>query len=336
MTDPASGTRSRVSIDEGLFAVINGVEQWLTIRGSDLGNPALLLVGGPGAAFTRMAPFFAPWEQRFTLVQWDQPGGGATWARSRAKGGDAVGPLTLDRLVRDGLAVVEFVRRRLRIDKIILLGVSGGSIVGLMMAKQRPDLFSAYVGSGQIVDWARQDALSYAMVLEQARARGDAAAVVELEGIGAPPYRDTATDAVKAKYAGALTPAEQAVFAALDPAVMAAVNEPPAGARYAPVGLALPADPRALGTAAYDQLRGEIMAFEARRLGLKFEVPMVFLQGARDAYTVSSEVEAYAAEIEAPAKRMVKAPGGGHSAFFLRDAFLDLLVRHVRPLVIRS
>src|SRR5271166_3391924 len=110
-------------IDEGLFVEIHGVQQWITIRGNDLNNPVLLMVGGPGAPLSSMAPFFAPWEKDFTIVQWDQPDAGAA------------GALTLDRIERDGVAVMEFVARRLHMDKIVVLGFSGGSIIGLKMVK---------------------------------------------------------------------------------------------------------------------------------------------------------------------------------------------------------
>ena len=74
-----------------------------------------------------------------------------------------------DRIVRDGIAVVEWVLRRLAVPKVALLAFSGGTIVGLKMIRERPELFSAYVGSGQIVNWARQDTLSYRLILERAR-----------------------------------------------------------------------------------------------------------------------------------------------------------------------
>src|SRR5207344_47139 len=73
-----------MSIDEGQFVTIGGVDQWVTMRGQDAVNPLLLLIGGPGAAFSSMARFFAPWERDFTLVQWDQPGAGATQAKNGA------------------------------------------------------------------------------------------------------------------------------------------------------------------------------------------------------------------------------------------------------------
>jgi pimeloyl-ACP methyl ester carboxylesterase len=314
-------------IDDGSFADIHGVPQWLAIRGADRRNPALLIVAGPGAATSPWAPLLAPWEARYTVIHWDQPGGGATQAKN---GGPGTGPLTIERLVRDGVAVAEFARRRLGVPRVALMCASGGTIVGLTMIARRPDLFSAYIGSGQVVDWARQDALSYRLLLERARATNDAAMLADLERIGAPPYRDTATDAVKSKYAGAWTPAETAAAAPVFPLFGAALRGEPA--TYLAPGLKL-GDPRADATAAYDQLRAEIVAFDARRLGRSFDVPLFFFQGAEDSFTVSDEVRDYVAEIEAPLKKLVLIEGAGHAAFLLRDEMLRFLDTHVRQVV---
>lgn len=322
-------TPETASIDEGVFVAVGGVEQWVTLRGGDVRNPVLLLVSGPGVALSPMAPFFAPWEEDFTLVQWDQPGAGATFGRH----GDAgTGALSIDRITRDGVAVAEFVHRRLPASRVILLGVSGGSLVGLRMAKQRPDIFSAYVGSGQIVNWARQEQLAYDLALADARAAGRQAAVDELERIGPPPYETVATDAILGKYAGALTPAEQAAFAAIDPAVAAQLKTPPEGARYIARGVT-PSDPRARAASAFAKLRPDIRAFDASTLGPRYDIPMFFFQGDHDAYTVTSEVKAFVDVIQAPTKLFAPIEGGGHSCVFMRDAFLALLNRHVRPVV---
>jgi pimeloyl-ACP methyl ester carboxylesterase len=319
--------RSRERIDEGGFFEVHGIDQWMALRGEDSRNPVVLVLSGPGVALSAMTPFFAPWERSFTLVQWDQPGAGATQARN----GDAgTGSVTVDRLARDGIAVAELAREKLGAGKVAVLAVSGGTIVGLKMVKARPDLFFAYVGSGQVVSWARQQAASYALVLERAREKADDAAVAELEAIGPPPYRDTATDAVHSRYASAFTEKEQKEFATLDPAVLSAMRKPPEGARYVPTGLALP-DPRAQATVTYDRLRPAMVSFDARSFGLEFEVPMFFIQGTDDHYTVTSEVERYVAELRAPSKDLVRIEGGGHSVLFLREPFLRALERLILP-----
>jgi pimeloyl-ACP methyl ester carboxylesterase len=313
MRSPSDAAPLRAPVDDGFFAPVRGAPQWVTMRGADAPNPPLLVLTGPGAAFSRLAPWFSPWEAHFNVVQWDQPGGGATFAR----GGEMA--LSLARLAADAEAVAEIVAERLGGSRLVVLGVSGGSIVGLKLAKARPDLVAAYVGTGQIVHWARQQALGYRMALAAAKARGDAAEVAELEAIGAPPYADLAAETIWAKHVGAPTAAERDAFAA-----MAALGPPPPGARYWPQGLT-PPDPRERGAAAYAALRGEIAAFDARALGARFETPLAFVQGEHDLYTATAEVAAWAAGLDAPAVRLEIVSGGGHSAVFLRDAFLKAL-----------
>jgi proline iminopeptidase len=326
--DTAAARQHSSRIDEAAFVPILGLDHWLTFRGDDRANPALLVFGGPGAALSAWAPLFSAWERHFTIVQWDQPGGGAT----QAKNGDAAtGALTIERLVRDGIAVVEHARARLAKERIALLGVSGGSILSLAIASRRPELVSACVGTGQIVDWARQNATSYQRLLERARAARDTEALAELERIGSPPYPDTATDAIKSKYAGAFTPAEAAAFAALLPVIAT----PPVDATYVPRGLLL-GDPRANALAAYDKVRADIVSFDARRLGRSFHVPMVFFQGEQDLYTTTDEVRDYVAWVDAPRKQLALVPGAGHSAFLLSGVLLELLLAHVRQLALAA
>jgi pimeloyl-ACP methyl ester carboxylesterase len=311
-------------IDEGMFVEIHGLQQWVTVRGSDRRNPVLLILHGTGFALSAMAPFFAPWEKDFTIVQWDQLGAGATYAKNGAAGMAAV---TTGGMTRDGIAVAQFVRRRLGVDKVVVLALSGGTLIGLKMVKARPELFAAYVGSGQVVHWARQEALCYQKILQRARAAGDETAIAELEQIGLPPYKEVRSVAIKAKYANVLTPAERAEL----PALIAAMSAPTAGAAYVAKGL--PSfDARAVSMDTFEKLKGEIAEFDARRLGPKFDVPMFFFQGAQDLHLPTSEVQAYAAEIAAPTKMVALLHEGGHSAFFLRAELLDLLNRHVRPL----
>jgi proline iminopeptidase len=314
------------AVDEGLFVAVSGREQWISVRGADTANPPLLILSGPGVAFSRMAPFFAPWERDFTLVQWDQPGGGATFAR------DGEMALTVDGLAQDAAQVAEVACQRLGTAKLVVLGVSGGSILGLKLAKARPDLVAVYVGTGQIAHWGRQSARGYRLALEAAHARSDSEGVAALERAGPPPYADLARDLVLSQYANAQTAAEQAEFTSLDPATAAALAAPPDGARYVPQGLALP-DGRARGLAAYLALRDEIHAFDAWTLGLHYEVPMIFLQGDQDLYTPTEEVAALERDLAAPAKALALIEGGGHSAVFLRERFLAALRAHVRPLV---
>ena len=69
-------------IDEKIKVHINGIDQWLSIRGKDRRNPILLFLhGGPASpAMPEAYTFQTPWEDYFTVVQWDQRGAGKTYA----------------------------------------------------------------------------------------------------------------------------------------------------------------------------------------------------------------------------------------------------------------
>jgi len=319
-----SSPRAPRPISEGRFIPVYGQDQWITIRGADRANPVLLILQG----LCQTAPFLEPWENDWTIVQWDPPGVGSTYAKNMGQG---TAGLSFDRVTRDAVGVAEFIRQYLGVAKIAILATSGGTINGLKLVRARPDLFFAYIGNGQVVNFSRQEALSYELVLAQARATGDRAAVAELEAIGAPPYKTVAAVATKDKYANAMFPAEQAIFAALDPAVLAAMRTPPAGANYIAQGLP-PFDFRAVSMAWFEALMPEFAAFDALSLGTRFDVPMFFFQGEQDLHTVTSEVQSYVAEIQALAKVLVLLPNAGHMSFFLRDQMLALLNAHVRPL----
>src|SRR5690242_2175935 len=145
-----------LAVDEGLFLDIAGQPQWVTIRGRDAANPVLMIVTGAGAAFSPLAPVFAPWEARFTVVQWDQPRAGATLAKTP----DDPRPFTYERLAADGCEVAAQVCARLGVETLALFAISGGTITAMHMIRRRPELFSAYVANGQVVNWRAQEATS--------------------------------------------------------------------------------------------------------------------------------------------------------------------------------
>jgi pimeloyl-ACP methyl ester carboxylesterase len=170
---PIAGAAGKIEpINEEGFVQIGGIGQCITIKGDDKRNPVILFLhGGPGDAWSPFAnSWFGPWEKDFTLVQWDQRGAGRTYGKT----GPSIEPtMTIDRMVQDGIEVSEYLTKHLGKKKIILVGGSWGSILGIYMAKQRPDLFYAYVGMAQLVNERVGQAASYARVLQLARAAGD-------------------------------------------------------------------------------------------------------------------------------------------------------------------
>ncbi len=184
------------------FVRIGGLDQWIQIRGTDRTNPIPLIVAGHGLAVEPFTATLTPWEQHFTVVLWDRRGVGRTRGRNGKAGHET---WTFDQLATDGIELVEFLRSHLRQDKVILIGQSQGSIVACTMARRRPDLFHAYVGTAQIVDMARNEQQTHQMALDRARKAGNGKAVTALQRL-TPPYRDARTWITKLRLSLATDP----------------------------------------------------------------------------------------------------------------------------------
>ena len=141
-------------------------------------NPAILyLHGGPGEAQSPFLREFLPWEEAFTVANWDQRGSGKTYGRN----GPATTGMTMDQMVQDTIEVADHVRKRLGKKKIILVGQSWGAMLGVHVVKRRPDLFGAFVGTGQPVSWASSLLSVEHYAREQATTIGDQSALKALD-----------------------------------------------------------------------------------------------------------------------------------------------------------
>ena len=309
-------------IDESHYVKIGGLEQWITIRGEDRKNPVLLFLhGGPGDATNPWGyAGFRDWLKYFTVVQWDQRGAGRTFGRN---GAAAASTITIERMVQDGVELAELLSKRLQKDKIVLVGHSWGSTLGVFMAKARPDLFYAFVGTGQVADPARNYAVAYAALVERASREGNSRALQELNEVGPPPYKDGKGFAILRKWSNLFEGAD--VFLA------------------STVGLALMAPRYSLGDI-NDWFEGQKVSAEhlvpqtsilaPKLLGGEFAVPVFVIQGAEDFTTPTSLAKTYVNSLHARRKAFATIEGAGHFAVFTKqDVFLKELRARVLPLI---
>lgn len=315
---PATG------IDEEAYLPIGGIEQWVTIRGWNRNNPVLLFLhGGPGDVTNPWSyALFAPWEKQFTVVQWDERGSGRTLARN----GPGIGPtITLDRITQDGIELADYLRRHLGKPKVVLAGHSFGSLVALRMVHQRPELFYAYVGTGQVSDERRNYEVAFQALMKKARETGDQEAIADLNRVGPPPYAKGDGYRVQWRWANE--------FEGADRFLMGTIGWLLTAPGYSAQDFISGEDGEVLSA---DHLVGEHPKMGPRELGCNFAVPVFIFQGAEDFTTPTALAREYFACIRAPHKEFVAIPGGGHFAVFMRsDEFLKELVTRVRPLAMR-
>ncbi|WP_415644222.1 alpha/beta fold hydrolase [Sphingomonas antarctica] len=170
-------------VQETFEATLGGARQVVNVRGADRTNPILLFIhGGPAAVEMPIAwAFQRPWEDHFTVVQWDQRGAGRSFLLNDPAA--LASTLRPERYRDDAIELIELLQKRYGQRKVIVLGHSWGSIVGMMVAAKRPDLLHAYVGVGQVIDFRENEREGYAWTLARAQAAGNTEAVRELEAL---------------------------------------------------------------------------------------------------------------------------------------------------------
>jgi pimeloyl-ACP methyl ester carboxylesterase len=310
-------------IVEQRFVSIGGIDQWIQIRGEDRANPVLLVLhGGPGwpnAVFTLP---LRPWEKHFTVVQWDHRGAGKTLGRN---GKDGSGEMTFERRVDDAVELIEFLRQHLGADKVIVLAESMGTLTGLPLVMRRPDLVAALVVTDLYVDMAANEARKYQLTLERLRAAGTTKGIAALEKIGADPTRWDL----------------QAWNTNMAWAFRTNLPTPNLDRRLLfPLALSSPLytlrDLYTLFTGfqwSTAQMLTQLKAYDARRLGTRFEVPFFLFQGESDVVTLTTLATEYFEEVEAPTKGLALIKDAGHFAAFTQpERFLAELLTRVRPL----
>jgi pimeloyl-ACP methyl ester carboxylesterase len=216
--------------------------------------------------------------------------------------------MTLDRMTQDGIQLSEFLRKHLGKDRIILVAHSFGSIVALRMVQARPDLFYAYVGTGQVADETKNWSMAYAVLLERAQATGNQQAVDELRRVGPPPYANGEGYQVQRKWSNRFEGADRFI--------------------YGTIGLTLVA-PDGSVQDLYDSRDGQNLSAErlvqltrsstSKDLGLEFGVPIFFFQGTGDFTSPTALAKQYL-------KEFVPIDGGHFVVFMHSDQFLEELV----------
>ncbi len=182
----ADGTPLIDSISENIHVSIKGVEQGMFIKGQNKDNPVLLFLHGG----TAMPEYFLTQKYRtgldeyFTVCWWERRGAGLSFRTNTP-----LETVTLEQSISDTLEVTEYLRSRFDKDKIYLMAHSGGSVIGIQAAAQKPEIYSAYIGVGQISYQLESELQSYEYMVEQYKENGNMKMARRLEA--APPTMST-------------------------------------------------------------------------------------------------------------------------------------------------
>jgi proline iminopeptidase len=295
-------------IQQQLYVPIDGIEQWISIRGNDVRNPILLVLhGGPGSPETPAAwTFQQPWEDYFTVVEWSQRGTDKTYEANTpaqmAPGMNVAG------MTDDAAVLVSYLRQRFHKHKIFLMGHSWGTVLGVTLAQRHPDWFYAYIGVGQVVNTRRGERVGYRFALSEAEAHHNTEATRELKALAPYPGKTLTIDEIGVRskwemYYGGLAYGRRdfqwdAQTWMLSPDYSDRdVDAIGAGSSYS-----------------LEYLLGPLLSVNFDNV-TDFGCPVIEFVGAHDYTTPSSVVIEWFKRLHAPSKRLVVLADSGHMSF---------------------
>jgi len=295
------------SIAEIQHLELNGIEQFVLIRGKNLDNPVLLMVhGGPGSPQAHMNCKFNQFlEDHYLVVNWDQRGAGASYFDSINSNN-----LNIDIMIEDTRELSEYLIKRFNKDKIFILGHSWGSYLSMRTVHKYPQLYHAYIGIGQVSDQLKSEQISYNFVLDAAKKENNKKAIDQLEKIGFPEngiYSESKSIAVERNwvmhYGGAAWNRDRSDFFSMFIIPLLSFKEYRISDKI-------------------NYLRGSIASLEVLWMSLmdrqlpdlvkSVDVPVYMLQGVHDYQTTFEQAKLYFDSLQAPEKTFIEFSNSAH------------------------
>ncbi len=319
-----SGAVVRNSVSTMERMTLGGVTQSVTIRGRNKKAPILIwLHGGPGMDATGMWRHYnAALEDHFLVVYWTQRGTGRSYSSDIP-----VKSMNLSQFVADLDQLVGILKRRFGQEKVALAGHSWGTNIGVAYAQAHPDNVSVYVGIGQIANSAEGERRSYDFALNEARRRGNAEALADLEKVGPPPYPMEGLFIQRGwleKFGGAWHE-PRSLFQLMLTSFKAREMTWYDGIKF-----------QAAMDFSGNALKSEIDSFDWMNKATRFAVPVFIVAGRYDRNTDADLAHEYFDKINAPIKQFKWFEQSAHSPPFEEpQAFNEFMIRDVLPVASR-
>ncbi len=306
---------------------LGGHDQWISIRGQSTDNPVLLyLSGGPGQSdlpFSRV--LFEDLTRDFIVVGWDQRGTGKSYPAL-----DPVSTLTLERAIADTAELTEYLRDRFDEEKIYLMGESYGSFLGVLTVERHPQLYHAYIGSGQMVDPLETTRRLHQAMLDYAAETGDEDLAAQMRKFGQPPYHNSFANAFVMGYYDALATPYTPPRAYIEKGQAAGIG--PWGVLASEYAFM-----EKLGVLRglmdlFDVMWPQMLDTDFRRDVTRLEVPVYILDAEHELPARRDLALEWFDLLEAPIKRIYTFDNAGHSVAFEQfEALSGILIDTVLP-----
>lgn len=306
---------TETGIQESTYIDIDGMKQYIQIRGENTENPVMIFIhGGPASPMGYVSSYYQKeLESELTIINYDQRGCGRTYYAN-----DCNADSDIDLLVNDLNVIVAYAKERFAKEDVIITGHSWGTVIGSIYVQKYPENVSRYIGISQITNLYVNKLNIARIALEKNEIKGteDEKKLSELIGrmSRVKEYDDMSLDdlgqlvSISSKYIaceGEMSGLSQMITGITSPDMnfndmkwfMSQMN-----------------------TQKFFAQNREIMeyaffGFDVDMLSTSYNVPVYYLAGKGDYAVCQRDVEAYYESIKAPDKAFYWLENVGHSMF---------------------
>lgn len=306
------------SIAELTRVELNGRKQWISIRGWDQSKPILLfLAGGPGGSqLAAVRHELSELEKHFVVVGWDQPGSAKSYYATSTK------KMTPETYIQDGHALTQYLLSRFGQQKIYLVGESWGSALGIFLIDRHPEDYHAFIGTGQMVDFAETERIDYQKAMEIAKQRNDTGLLQKLQANGQPPYYGKDVTWKSAAYLNYLS-----AYMASNPQIHNPGYNTLRDVFSPEYGLVDKINFFRGIINTFNHVYQQLYEIDLRKSYTSLKVPVYFFEGRHDVNAPPELVQQYFELLQAPDKKLIWFEHSGHSPWINEtDRFVEELL----------
>lgn len=291
-------------ISELVELEVHGTTQYVFIEGKSLEKPVLLFLhGGPGQPFPFGVGYrgaYPELTEHFVVVYYDQRGSGKSYFEDIP-----LESMTISQFLADTDIVVDYVRDRLNADKVIIAGLSWGSLLGAKYSSLHPDKVGAYIGLSQFVNHSDNQRLALDWLSDIAESNRDQTMLDDLASIGQPLVTGEKEELLMkylSKYGGDNYSDEHTEKASIFNMIKPALLSPDYSLRDIYKSMFSGAT---FSLVEAQELQAEINAADLRTEVPELLMPVYMFQGKQDKLTNYTLTEAYYTQLEAPAGKQL-------------------------------